>query len=69
MEKEKFESAILVLEDIKKALESEEPVDSFITRWEKAQYVKPGMTNVYECVRMVYAEQIGEALKILNNLK
>lgn len=69
MDKEKLESAILALEDIKKALELEEPVDSFITHWEKAQYVKPEIPSVYECVRMVYAEQIGEALKILNNLK
>ena len=58
-EKEKLESAILVLEDIKKALESEEPVDSFITRWVR---YNPEIPGVYEKMRSCYAENVGNAI-------
>lgn len=66
MEKEKLESAILVLEDIKKALESEEPVDSFITRWVR---YNPEIPGVYEKMRSCYAENVGNAITALKTFK
>lgn len=69
--KEKIESAILVLEDIKKALESEEPVDSFITHWERAQYVDPDVekAKIYDIMRACYAENVGFAIDCLKCLE
>lgn len=58
-EKEKIESAILALEDIKKALESEEPVDSFITHWERHN---PEIPDLYNKIRSCYAESLGWAI-------
>lgn len=71
MDKEKLESAILALEDIKKALESEEPVDSFITHWERAQYIAAGVKSdeIYNLVRSGYAENVGYAITALKTFK
>ena len=71
MEKEKLESAILALEDIKKALESEEPVDSFITHWDKAQYIDAEVekADIYELMRSCYAENVGYAIDCLRGFE
>lgn len=63
--KEKIESAILVLEDIKKALESEEPLENCISRWEKAKYIAPEVTDIRGLVRAAYVEDVGFAISVL----
>lgn len=64
---EKIQSVITALQDIKKALESDAPVDCFITEWEKARFVRPEVKDVYAFVRAVYAEQLEEAINLLSN--
>jgi hypothetical protein len=64
---EKRESVITALQDIKKALEADGPVDSFISEWKKSQFVSPDVEDAYKFVRTVYAELIGEAISLLNS--
>ena len=61
--KEQNISLLMVLKDIRDALRSDQPVDSFIKRWVESN---PGVENAYDIAREAYAISLDEVISMLN---
>ena len=63
--KDDIESVVSSLSDILEALRSDEPIDSFIKKWETYNKDVP---NMNEKLREMYADHVELAVKVLESL-